>query len=81
MDNLIHAYDLAQDGESATGWIRYCGAQIGVSSEDSGLVYVWSVNSTDADQMWDTEEIDLDDFMTEVQQWVNSEVHAEKTVV
>lgn len=77
MDSLMHAYDLAQCGEKNTGWIQYCGAHLGVSSEENGLVYVWDTQSpTDTDEMFDTEELDIDEFLTAVQDWVHDEISA-----
>lgn len=78
MENLTHAYDLAQEGEEATGWIRYCGATLGVSSEGDGQVYVWDSQSpTDTDEMFDTDEYGVHEFLTAVQEWVHDEANVE----
>lgn len=75
MDSLPHAYDLAQDEENATGWLEYCGAHLGVSSEGDGQVYVWDSQSpTDTDEMFDTREMDPDEFLTAVEEWVHEEI-------
>lgn len=75
MESLMHAYDMTQEGERGTGWIRYCGARLGVSSEGDGQVYVWDSHSPqDTDQMFDTDELGVDEFMSEVQDWVHEEI-------
>lgn len=76
MESLMHAYDLAQDREQAHGWLQFCGAHLGVSSEGDGQVYVWDTQDpTDCDEMFDAEEYDNpDEFLSAVQDWVHEEI-------
>jgi hypothetical protein len=78
MESLMHAYDLAKDGERDTGWIRYCGARLGVASDPDGQVYVWDTTApTDREKMFEIDELTVKQFMTAVEEWVHEEVTEE----
>lgn len=78
MDSLMHAYDMATDNEEGHGWIEFCGAYLGVSSEGDGLIYVWDTRSPqDTDEMYDAFDLEPDEFMTEVEEWVHDEISEE----
>lgn len=78
MEDLMHAYDLAQRGERDTGWIQFCGAHLGVSSEEDGLVYVWDTNApTDTDNQFDVEELTMKQYLNEVEHFVHDEIAPE----
>jgi len=77
MEDLMHAYDLAQRGEQDQGWVQYCGAHLGVEAKENGLVYVWNVESTDTDNQFDTEELTMKQFMSEVEHFVHDEIAPE----
>lgn len=76
MESLMHAYDLAQRGERDTGWIQFCGAHLGVASED-GEVRVWNTESTDTDNTFDVESLSMKQYMNEVEHFVHDEIAPE----
>lgn len=77
MKDLMHAYDLAQRGERDTGWIQFCGAHLGVASEENGEVRVWNTESTGTDNTFDTEELTMKQYMNGVENFVHDEIAPE----
>jgi hypothetical protein len=74
MESLMHAYDMAQDGERGTGWVRYCGSNLGVAAEEDGQVRVWDTSDTEREATFDTDELTVKQFMGDVQAFVHDKL-------
>jgi len=76
MKNLLEAYDLSKSNEQCTGWLMFCGSQIGVSAEDNA-VRVWDPANVDVELTVDTAEVGPRKFVNKVEKWVHTEVASE----
>jgi len=78
MDSLMDAYDMAQqqDTDRVTCWVRFCGADLGVAAEDE-QVRVWAANDTETKETFDTETLNIRQFMREVETFVHERVLGE----